>query len=175
MNKRQSPDVHTAVIAATIAGAFSATLFATLIIIARPHAYSSRIALLGQQTGKIETMLHRPGDSSAYPARAVCRGSPDVAASAFQQQIRAAAGGTGVTIASAEADPGSADANAGALIPIAVQLEANGPYDGVVSMLGRLARNQPELFLDRVDLKSQTSFVNLKLSGRIYCSTSARL
>ncbi|MDR3511014.1 MAG: GspMb/PilO family protein [Caulobacteraceae bacterium] len=174
MKRKTDADVNLMVVAVTIALAAGAAMFVVLAVIARPAHYSARLAAIGQQVDAADTLLRTGGDAG-YPLKALCSGAPDVAAAALRQRLQGAASATGVALSSVEADPGAADEARGGLYPIVLKLEANGRYDGVVSMLGSLAKGQPELFVDVVDLKSLTSAVDLKLSGRIYCSTSDRL
>jgi hypothetical protein len=168
-------DVNTVVAAATIAIACAAILFAGLTILARPRAYSARLAAAEHTTGSAETLLQKAGDPGAYPPGALCRGSPVAAADAFRAKLRAVVAGAGGTVALANADPEASVDPVGNLTPVSIELDANGPYEGMVNALSQLARAQPELFIDSVDLKSQISTVNLKIAGRFYCSISARL
>ncbi len=57
--------------------------------------------------------------------------------------------------------------------PVLFQLEATGRYDAALSLLKLLADGEPEIFADQMDIKSQTSTVWIKLTGRVLCSTSA--
>jgi hypothetical protein len=176
MRRKPEIDVNLAVAAATIALAAGAAMFAGLTIIARPAHYSARLAAAGQQLAAAEALLKTSGgDAGVYPAQALCSGAPEAAAAALRQRLQAAAAAAGASLANVEADPELAEGEGRGLRPIVLRLDATGRYDQVVSMLASLARSQPELFVDSVDLKSLTSAVDLKLSGRIYCSTSDRL
>lgn len=172
---RQQLDVNLVVVSATIAATVGTAFFVTLLIVARPSHYSARLAEITRQIHVAEAQLQSSGDPRAYSPKAVCRGDAGAASAVFKQQLQSAAAATSVTLVNAQAVAGASDEANGGLTPIAVQLDGNGRYDSVVLMLGSLAKLQPQLFVDNVDLKSQTSSVNIKLTGRIYCSTSARL
>jgi hypothetical protein len=174
MSRRRAPDVNLVVVAATIALAAGAAMFVALTYIAYPSHYDARLGAVSEQADAAEALLQAPG-LVAYPSGAVCKGAAENAAMALSQRLHAAAARAGVNLVSAQVDPSVASRGAEGLAPVAVTLEVNGRYDSVIAMLGGLARTQPELFVDNVDLRSLTSAVDLKLSGKILCSTSDHL
>jgi hypothetical protein len=67
--------------------------------------------------------------------------------------------------------PGSSEFT-GRPAPVLFQIEAVGGYDAVLGLLRVLGQNEPEVFADTLDLKSETSVVAVKLTGRVLCLTT---
>ncbi len=82
----------------------------------------------------------------------------------------ATAAGAGGPNPSVTVSPPDSVAVTSRLSPVLFELDARGGYDQVISLLRQLAEAQPQIFADTLDLKSETSTVSVKLTGRILCS-----
>ncbi|HUO23361.1 MAG TPA: GspMb/PilO family protein [Caulobacteraceae bacterium] len=156
-----------------VVGITALAMFLALWLIAQPSDLTQRMARIDQQTALAETVL--TGERAhGYLAGAVCqdaRTAPDL----VRQRLKSAAVAKGLALANVSAAPGAPNEAIGGLEPISLAFEASGPYDAVIGLLGALAQAQPQVFADTVDLKSQVSSVSLKFTGRLFCSTTARL
>ncbi len=175
MSRRQRFESHRLVTGFTIVAGLAITLWLILSQVARPPGVAARSAGIGRQIAEAERLGQTASGPLVHPAGAVCRQSPAAAAAALQQRLQSGASANGLTVASLVVVPGAGDEALGGLTPITFTIEANGRYDAAVLLVAGLAKAQPEIFIDQADLKSQTSSVTLKLSGRLYCSISARL
>jgi Type II secretion system (T2SS), protein M subtype b len=170
MSVRRTPDINVIVVSVTIAAVTALALFLILASLARPHGLQAGLAQATHLVDDGETKLQSPGDPYAYPAHALCRDQPQVAASALKDRLAAASTTSGASLTGLTMTAGVADEAAGGLAPVTVQFEADGRYDAVIGLLDTLNRAQPEIFVDTVDLKTAISSASLKFSGRIYCS-----
>jgi hypothetical protein len=174
MSRKRRADTQAIVGALTVAFLAAAVFYLGLSLISLPGGFSGRLAEVDQQTADAERILVRSGTGSPYQVGAVCN---DYAAATAQlrQQLQTQAASAGLTLTNFSAVPGAPDEALGGLRPQSLIVEASGRYDAVVGLLGALAKSQPQIFVDTLDLKSQTSSVALKLSGRFFCSTLAPL
>ena len=168
-------DTTQAVSAVTLAALAGVVFFVFLVFAGRPQAYASRLAQLSATSAKLEALARSQPSPVSFPVKAVCNGPTATAADALRRTLTSTAGSTNVAITSVVVTPGLADESAGGLAPVTLRFEATGQYPAVLDLLGQMGRWQPELFIDSLDLRSQVSSVGLKLEGRIYCLTSARL
>ena len=168
-------DANLAVPAVTLAALAGVIFFTILILVARPSGFSARVAQVTADQENIDALRQGSAEPMRFPAKAVCTEPAASAAETLRRRVQSDATAVNVAVGPVAATPGPADQAAGGLSPVAVQFEATGSYDGVLGLLGQLSKQQPEVFVDSVDLQSKISVVTLKLGGRIYCSTSARL
>jgi|GEM_PF-1543908 Tfp pilus assembly protein FimV len=174
MMRKRRAQTDVVVPALTVAGLSAAVLYLLLSLISRPPDLSGRLAQVERNTGEAEQVLARSSTDSPYLAHAICE-DPSAAPIALRQRLQSAAASTGLTFSNFSTTPGAPDEAIGGLEPLSLSFEASGRYDAVVSLLGALAKAEPQIFADKIDLKSQTSTVALTFSGRIFCSTTARL
>jgi hypothetical protein len=175
MSRRQTVDIRLVVNVVTIGALAGVAFVFVLAMIAHPPGLQRQVARASTELTELESRLQAPGDPFAYPAHALCRTNPNTAAPAMQARLAAVAGADGVTLSGLSATPGAADEAAGGIAPVALQFDASGRYDQVVGFMDALAKGAPEVFVDAVDLKSETSQVSLKFQGRIYCSPPVSL
>ncbi len=159
--------------AAVVAIAAAWLAFAGLSGLAKPQDLKARLVALDAAAGRIEQAPHAGGDPSSYPRHALCRGQPPAEAQALQARLSAAATASGMTGPKIAVTPPDVTWMGARPTPVLFQLEATGRYDAALSLLKLLADGEPELFADQLDIKSQTSTVWIKLTGRVLCSTSA--
>jgi hypothetical protein len=172
---RRTVDVNTALMAVTIAAFVAVVFYLVLSLVARPHGLTPRLSQVSGEVGQVETTLAGARGTSPYAPNAVCHDAGPAAEAALKQRLQSAASAAQVSLASLASGVGAGDEARGGLVPVTFQVEASGHYEAVVALLGALAKAEPEVFVDTADLKSQTASVALKLSGRVFCSTAARL
>jgi hypothetical protein len=161
-------DIVTIVTVATLVGTF---LFVGLCTLARPTNLGARTAEIQRQIVATEELLRTSGDPDAYPDGSLCRGSPSLAADTIGRRLQDAAKSGNLTLTNLAIRPGSRDEALAGLTPLNLQFNVNGRYDSVVTFLANLASSRPEIFVDTLDLKSEASAVDLKLTGKALCST----
>ncbi len=167
MSARRTIDVRTVTTVVTAAALTAAVFLFALSEIAHPSDMQARLARATATLSDVEASLQSPGDADAYPPHALCRMGANAAGPALQDRVTALAAGNGLTLTGVSATPGVADETAGGIAPVSLQFQTSGRYDAVIGFMGALARNQPEIFADSVDLKSETSAVSLTFEGRI--------
>ena len=172
---RRPVDTNTALMGVTITALVGVVCYLMLGLIARPPGVTPRLRRLTGDVAQVETIQAGARGVLPYAPGAVCHDPGRAAQAALRQRLQGAAGATQVTLANLTTAVGAGDEAGGGLTPISFQVEASGHYDAVVALLGALAKSGPEVFVDTADLKSQTPAVALKLSGRVFCSTTARL
>jgi hypothetical protein len=164
------------VVAATAVLGLAAAVAAAvgLSALTKPDDFKARLDVLTARREQLAKLASKPGDPNAYAPTAVC---PDVSATqaqALELRLRAAAATAGVSPVNIAVGLLPSPDLEVALAPITFNLVVEGPYDAALMMMDSLSRSQPEIFIDTADLKSKISSVDLTLSGRIYCWTSAR-
>jgi hypothetical protein len=143
---------------------------AELAALARPSGYEVRIAAATQNAERLRRLLAGDPTTGPFGWDAICRQTPDREVQQLRKDIAVQADAAKLTVGGLEVGPDYQEALGDTLSPLRVRLEAQGPYQGAVSLLAVLAQSRPTLFVDSVDLTSRTSSVTLKLSGRVYCS-----
>lgn len=173
MSGRNPPDIAVLAVGGAVGAVCAVALCLGLSVLARPSDFKDRLAAIEARTDRAERLLKGPGDAGAYPAAAACPSvSPD-ALDALRQRFAGEAARLNVTLSSVGVDYGDPPETEAGLTPLAFSLEGEGGYDAVVGMLDSLSKSQPEVFVDTLDLKAKTSTVALKLSGHMFCWTSA--
>jgi hypothetical protein len=173
--KKPRTEPHTIVTGVTIAAVTGVSLWLLLGAVALPHGFSSRMGSLEARAEEADKLLKDASGPLRYGDGAVCRQAPDAAAASVRARLQAEIASKGLTATAVSATPAADQDGLRALAPIAFSLDVSGRYDQAVLFLGGLAGERPALFVDQADLKSQTSAVNLKLSGHFYCLNSAKL
>ena len=158
-----------AILTATACGS---VLWLALVTLARPSDYAARETQLEARVAEIER-LSKTRDSSTFGPRAICKNAEPGELAAVQQTLSGLAGSSSVTLTYLAVQPPAGD-SAAALTPIGLQIEAQGPYDALSGFIDHIAKAQPEIFVDRLDLRPSGQDVMLKLSGKVFCWNSAR-
>jgi Type II secretion system (T2SS), protein M subtype b len=169
MSRQRTVDIGSAALGGLLAAIGAVAICVVLAALARPAHFKARIATVGGLVQRTERVAARPGDPGAYPAQALCDSASVAASEDAKTRIAAAANAAGVTLSNVNADIG---APAEQLTPIKLSFAVSGRYDAAMTLLNNLSKAQPSFFVDRVDLKSDTSSVELKITGNIYCWTS---
>jgi hypothetical protein len=167
-------NVYVAAAAATIAVACGALMFAALSFAARPDHFGERLIALDSQATQAHA-LAGPADGGVYAKGAICRVAAADGAAQLQQVLARDANLAKTTLANVTVSPAPPTGARARLVPVQVQFEASGQYDGLLLFMNLLAQSRPQLFVDTIDLTPQLSVVSLKLKGRMFCSTSAPL
>jgi hypothetical protein len=175
MSARRAIDVRAATTVVTVAALTGVLFLFGLSALDHPHGLEARLAQATAALTDVEAKLSSPGDPYAYPPHALCLMGANAAGPALQDRVTALAAANGLTLAGVSATPGVADEAAGGLAPVSLQFQTTGRYDAIIGLMNALAKNQPEIFADSVDLKSETSAVSLTFQGRIFCSPPAHL
>lgn len=155
-----------------VAAAFAA--FGVFSALATPAHYDARKRALNDELAQAQTYLRGAGDAGAYPAKALCTTSPEQAALDIRQRLQAQASTGAVTVTDIAAAPAPSESPDPRLEPVTLQFGAAGRYEQVITLLGALAKSQPEIFVDTVDLRPEAANARLKFTGRLFCSRSAR-
>ena len=171
MSRRASPDIGVLAVGGVIAAAGAVAICLVLAALAKPEQLKARIARLDQMAQRTDALAAKPGDPAAYPLQAVCNNTGGGGGEDLKRRVAALASLAGVTVSNIDAAEGPSD-RSGDLTPIKLQLTVNGHYDSVLLMLDALSKSRPVFFVDRLDLKSETANVDLKIAGNIYCWTS---
>lgn len=142
---------------------------ATLKLIATPADYAARLAAVEQKVLRTERLAALPGDTAAYAKGAVCEGFGSDAFGKVRQTFDEAAAAEGLSSMQVVwGEPVDAGAR---IAPLPLSLQVEGPYDKVVSLMDRLGRGAPALFVDAADLTPSGPGVRLALSGKVFCWT----
>jgi hypothetical protein len=160
-------------VVAVSASVVAAAVYLALLVLAEPGGFKTAMAGLESRTTQAESALKSGRGRSAFPAGSICSDSSDVAAAALKTRLQILAGAAGVTLAEASATPGALGEDGMTLRVINLQFRANGRYDAMMTLLGALANGRPAIFVDTADLANQTSSVDLKFQGRVFCSSAA--
>jgi hypothetical protein len=174
MSAKRTLDVRTAAIGFGIILAIGFSLWLVLSQLAQPANLNRRMADLSGQISETERLRGLETGPLDHPLGAVCHQPTPLAVAALKQRLQGALTANGFSTASLVVVPGVGDEATG-LSPITFTLSTSGRYDAAVMLIAGLAKTQPEIFVDQADLQSQTSSVSLKLSGRLFCLTSAQL
>lgn len=174
MNGRTDTDVGLLAIAPAIVVVAALAVFALYSMIATPVRYEARKRALNEELVQIRTASHGSGDATAYPAKAICTTSPEQAALDLRQRLQSQAAAAAVTVADFTAAPAPGEAPSPRLEPVIFRFSASGRYEQIVGLLNTLAKSQPQIFVDTVDLRPDATLARLKFTGRMFCSSSAR-
>jgi hypothetical protein len=154
--------------AAAVALSAAVVSVVALPTLAEPEDFDARLAAAESNAERAAAVLRQKDLAPAFPEGALCAGSLAAGAEALKGQLSALAQAARLQNVSIEVAP--AASRGGALAPLAMRLEASGPYDGALAAIQQLSALRPLVFVDAVDLGSKTSFVTLSISGRAYCS-----
>ena len=171
MKRRGAMDIGAAAAGGLIAAAAAILICVVLASLAKPERFRARVAALDQLARRTEKLDGKLGDPHAYPPKAICD-SPSAASSEdLKKRVTALASLAGVTLSNVTAGaPPVADQ--AELTPIKLQFSVSGHYDSILLMMDALSKAQPVFFVDTVDIKSEASSADLKITGNIYCWTS---
>ena len=164
---RTGLSIATAVVLMGASAVFAAVEFAAL---AKPTHYSQRMAAATAQTESLRRQMGAATTGGRYGWDAICRQPVERAVLQARQDLNHQAELAKLGLNALEVGPDYQSALGQSLAPLRVRFEARGGYDGALALLAALAQSRPTLFIDSLDLSSQTSSVTLKLSGRVYCS-----
>ena len=152
-----------------IAIASAITIAVALKAVATPSDFERRQAALEQTTRQIERLAALPGDGAAYPKGAVCEGFRGDALAKVRQDLEEASASE--NLQNVRISWGAPVESGGKIAPLVLRIEADGPYERVVSWADRIGRGAPKIFVDTVDLTKSASGAHLALSGKVFCWT----
>jgi len=158
-----------AVLAAACGLAGALACGAVLSWLSRPADASARMAALEERVTSVEQAAR--GKRAKFDVDAVCQRTTAEEAKLLRTAIDGAASRLGLQVGALEvgAEPPNSG-GAGALTPVGLRLAVSGSYEGAIQLLDQLGQGGPEVFVDTIDLTSNTSSVELKLVGRVYCA-----
>jgi hypothetical protein len=172
MAKAKTLDVNLYGIAVTLAVASACFSAFALSRLSHPADYKESTASIAAKLDRADKLLKAPGDAFAYPVATLC--SDQVAATdALKKGVETGAAASSVALTSLLVNASSSVSPGAELSPIEVRFEATGQYEALLQLLNSLSKTQPEVFVESLDLKPQTSTVSMKFSGRAFCWTSA--
>lgn len=168
---RRSVTLALAGLTATTCGALA---WVGLSAVAAPSGFAMRRDGLEATVARLERTTEQAWRAPVHGAGAACPSPGDGDLAAVQRNLMTLADQAGAPltdlVAAAPADP----AGRGRLTAVTLRLQANGPYENVLALLEAMAGAQPEIFVDELDLTAAAPNVKLKLTGKVYCWTSAR-
>lgn len=154
------------VIVAVVVAVASTT---ALKLLATPADYEARLASVEQKVLRAERLAAAPGDSAAYPKGGVCQGLGGAGFEKVRQSFEQAAADQGLqTLQVAWGAPVDAG---GRIAPLPFSLRVEGPYDKIVTLMDRLSRTAPTIFVDTADVTASGLGAQLTLSGKVFCWT----
>lgn len=172
MRRERTHGTGLAVAAAVLGGAMAIVTATGLSALARPADRAERLVQLERKLDRLETLQRgAAGEGPVYPRGAICREGVGRGVGLVEQKVRAQLGQARLATIAFEPSTPVGDS----LMAVSFRFEIEGSYEDTVSLLRGLDAARPTLFVDSVDLVSRTSTVSLRLSGRFYCSISARL
>lgn len=154
-----------------VAGIFSAWLFLTWL--SKPAEYASRVAEVTHRLDRAEALASVAAIDGTHSPHAVCPSPSGDSLGAVKTTFLAAASGSGLASPVITLSPLDAGENA-PLAPVRVSMQATGSNEAIMGLLGQLERGAPELFVDRLDLRSKSSAVDFVLTGKVYCWLGAQ-
>ena len=161
----------------TLAGLVAATCGAAvwfgLSAVAAPSGFETRRDGLDATVARLERTVDSARRSPVHSPNAACPSPGDGDLAVMKQGLMAMADESGATLTDLVATP-PPDPGSGRLTAVALRLQAAGPYESVLALLERLGEAQPEIFVEALDLSSAAPNVKLKLTGKVFCWTSAR-
>jgi len=170
MSARQVIGLRDTVLAIGVAAAAALAMGFALASASTPANFQSRVAALETRDQQARNLMRPSAAGSVYPADAICRGDPSVAAKGLRDNLAAFATQANLSLDILDARPETDAGSQGALAPVRLRFTVTGPYESVVMLLSALSRQRPDVFADGVDLTSKTSNVTLSFSGRAFCS-----
>ena len=140
--------------------------------LSKPTNFDVRMSELAKQVSRSETLAASAGALDSHPAHAVCPGlRPEdldrLRASVGAAAVRAGLPAPSLTFSAAEAT------QTASMAPVKLNLQATGGYEAMLGLISQLERSEPEIFVDSLDLRTSAATVDLKLSGKVFCWTSA--
>lgn len=170
----RQPSTAQAALAIAVGAACAGATWFGMSALAAPAAFEARRAELEATVARLEQAAAGVRRSSVHGGDGACPGLDDGDVGTLKQGVATLAAQSGVTLTDLVAAPPSDLAGHGRLAPVALRLQAIGPYETIREFLERLAEAKPELFVDALDLTSAAPDVKLKLTGKVFCWTSAR-
>jgi hypothetical protein len=140
--------------------------------LAKPPHFAEREAAVHGALERASHLNRLARGGGAYSEHAVCSGLGGAESASITKAIAASAAQAGVTIADLVASPPPPGRESSAIAPVALRLQASGPYEAVSGWIDRMARAEPQIFVDTLDLVSRSPNVSLKLTGKVFCWTS---
>jgi hypothetical protein len=161
-------------VAMLVAGACGLAAWTGLTALATPPDFAGRRAALTQRVAQLEHLARLPADTGAFGPRAVCPATDAAAIQSVRAAIQGASGGdAGVKLTYVALQPVASPSTTARLAPVTLDVRAEGSYSAMSAFIDRLVALQPVVFVDRLDLQSAKPDVTLKLSGKVFCWTSA--
>ena len=170
MSRREGPDVVRVVVAMSLAVGLAWLAFSTLAALATPPSLGARLERIEASAARVDEARRAFGDTSGYQRHAVCHEGTQAAAESLRRRIAQAAAAAGLNGPTIQVNPPDSMDVTGRLTPVLFEVDATGTYDSVMILLRQLAQGGPQVFADTLDLKSQTSSVALKFTGRVLCT-----
>lgn len=168
--KNSKLDLQSLMLTAAIGLAVAVAAGLGLAGLSTPAAFSTRLENLDLRLDELQRLSKLYAGAGGNRTDAIC-GRPAVEeADVLRQVIMGDAAALGLTVVRAEVSPAAQRPNS-PLIPLSVRLEANGPYEGALTLLAHLQKFSPEVFADSMDLTSKTTSVTLAFSGRAFCAS----
>jgi hypothetical protein len=142
-------------------------LILILQAISRPSEFETRVSNMGRDLDQNNRLRgQRPG----APRYVACAHS-EIAAAQVRSNLLSLAARNQLSSPAIKVE--ARDSSDPRLEVLQIRLEAVGDYASVIKTIGSLEEAIPTLFIDTVDLRSQTASVSLRLTGQTYCSVDS--
>lgn len=156
------------VVGGLVAVSVAAVVSLLLAGLARPAGQLERLRQLEARAAHLHERSARL-EALDFRSYRTCDDPPSQAQAALQQRLVSAASSVGLAFDSLDMRRG-----AGAeLTRTDFSGRLTGPYEQIVGLFERLAREEPDIFLERVELASAPTGVVLLFEGGVLCSTRA--
>lgn len=159
-------------IAALLFISSAALSFFGLGALARPGDFSARVR--AAEEGQEAIAARKTGAVRRFAETATCSQATVPASQALRQTLADLATRHQLTISELQASPASPERALAGLAAIDLQLVASGSQSNALALLANFERISPAVFLDHVELRPKSGAVDLKLSGRAFCTIPAR-
>lgn len=170
----KAPSTLTLALAVLIGASAAAAGATAMTMLAMPRDYTERMEVVQRSLDYAERVASK-SEGGVYGRQAVCN-RPLVAASVgLTQELRTRAQSSGLKVVALNVGAGAAPDATARLAPLDVSFTLEGSYDSAVRMTALLESTKPAVFLDSYELRRRPTGAVLKVTGRAFCWTSARL
>lgn len=153
------------------AALLSALLFATLLAkLSTPPDLKDRLAAADLRIRQADVLVRRAKRSPAPIQASVCSIPAQDYASLLRRSLVETVNRAGIKLSGLEIRPLPPKTPDGLVDPIGIRIQSKGSYSGTLVLLDELAKHEPQLYAETVDLKPSSSETSLVFVGRVFCA-----
>lgn len=157
-------------IAAAVALSCALAFSLALAALSTPKDFTEGLSSIAGQADQAAKLLQRGQRDERLAKGQVCSRPVEEEAQVLQTSLAGQASQLRLSLSNVDVRAGERTDPRSRLTPVLIRFEVSGAYGDAVAMLDGLGAAQPEVFVDTVDLASNTSSVTLAFSGRVFCS-----